>query len=409
MACAHGDGHASPILGICHLAAERVRAKLHAYRLALRRRLALWLYGDYHPYPPPPPQVNLSPSLAHARAMSFAPRRLSWHSAPEGNLRAWQTEARRKLADIAGYPVERPTPFARNRTDHQLPDGFNRRRVYLNLWNQSDAPIDVIWTGEAHSLPIMICLQGTNSGSHLSWGATSLPPDPEKIALGADYALQAARRGYLALCLEQSCFGEREERHLRPRSASPTIDAANHAFLLGRSLLGERAADVSSVVDWLLAGGPARDLDLNLDTARIYVMGSSSGGTVALFASAFDERIGAVMASGCVGFVRDTIGSRRDDSAQNVIPGFLQWFETDDILALVAPRPLLVVSGVRDHIFPFRGVSAVTEAARDVYRALGAPEALVALSADGPHRFYPDVAWPAFLSLVDGLPLSHPT
>ncbi len=280
--------------------------------------------------------------------------------------------------------------------------GLRRRRVYLRLWNGADAPVDAVWREGGGRRPMMICLQGTNSGSHLSWGETRMPPDPVKVTGGGDYARQAAARGYIAICLEQSCFGERAERHIKPRSASPTIDTANHAFLLGRSLIGERVADVSSLMDWLVDDGADRDLGLAADTQQIFIMGNSAGGSTALYAAALDTRIAGALASGCIGFVRDTIARRRDDSAQNVVPGLLNWLETDDIVGLVAPRPLLAISGVRDHIFPYAGVTAVMESARRVYQALGAEGNLAAVSAEGPHRFYPEVAWPAFERLVGG-------
>lgn len=373
-----------------------------AYWIALHRRLALLIKGKFDPHPAPPADTELSPSLAHARALDAAPLRLSWRRADVADLRVWQAEAREKLRDLTGYPASRATPVARHRTDYPLPGGFNRRRIYLRLWNGADAPVDAVWRAGDGPRPVMICLQGTNSGSHLSWGETRLPPDPAKIASGGDYARQAAARGYVALCLEQSCFGERVERHISPRSASATIDTANHAFLLGRSLLGERAGDVSSLMDWLAADGAARDLGLATDPTRIFIMGNSAGGSVALHAASLDARIAGVLASGCVGFVRDTIARRRDDSAQNVVPGLLNWLEMDDVVALVAPRPLLVISGTRDHIFPYAGAVAVVESARGVYRTLGADARLAAVSANGPHRFYPDVAWPAFERLVGG-------
>jgi len=369
------------------------------YRLALCRRLALLAKGEFFPHPAAPADIELSPSLAHARALDAAPLRLSWSRAGITDPQAWQTEAREKLGTLAGYPTQRATPVSRHRTEHPLPGGFKRRRVYLRLWNGADAPVDAVWRENPGPRPVMICLQGTNSGSHLSWGEARMPPDPAKIARGGDYARQAAARGYLAICLEQSCFGERAERHMTPRSASTTIDTANHAFLLGRSLLGERTADVSSLVDWLVSAG-GDDLGLAVDTTRIFVMGNSAGGSVALHAASLDVRIAGVLASGCVGFVRDTIARRRDDSAQNVVPGLLNWLEMDDVVALVAPRPLLAISGTRDHIFPYDGVAAVIASARRVYQAVNASNRLAAASAEGPHSFYPDVAWPAFERLV---------
>lgn len=379
-----------------------MRALAAAYWIALRRRLALLIKGEFDPHPLPPADAELSPSLAHARAFDAIPLRLSWSRAGIADPHAWQLQAREKLRALTGYPVSRAAPVARNRTDHPLPGGLKRRRVYLRLWNGADAPVDAVWREGDGLRPVMICLQGTNSGSHLSWGEVRMPPDPVKIAGGGDYARQAASRGYVAICLEQSCFGERAERHIAPRSASATIDTANHAFLLGRSLLGERATDVSSLVDWLAADGAARDLDLAVDTTRIFIMGSSAGGSVALHAAALDTRIAGVLASGCVGFVRDTIARRRDDSAQNVVPGLLSWLEMDDIVGLAAPRPLLAISGTKDHIFPFAGAAAVIESARGIYKALNAAACLAAVAANGPHRFYPDVAWPAFERLVGG-------
>ena len=62
---------------------------------------------------------------------------------------------------------------------------------------------------------------------------------------------QAVARGYIAVCIEQLCFGERRELALTPRSADPCVDAFHHALLTGRTLLGERMSDVSAVIDWL--------------------------------------------------------------------------------------------------------------------------------------------------------------
>jgi fermentation-respiration switch protein FrsA (DUF1100 family) len=245
----------------------------------------------------------------------------------------------------------------------------------------------------------MLCLQGTNAGAHLSWGEARMPPDPVKIAAGLDFARQAVGHGYVAVCVELRCFGERRERALSPRSADPCIDAFLHGLLLGRTLVGDNAGDVSAVVDWLVAGGLAPGPAI--DPARLHVLGHSAGGTVAVHAAALDQRLAAVIASGCLGPIRDTIAVRRVSSGQNNIPGQLNWFELSDVVALCAPRPVLAVSGERDHIFPFAGTARVVADARPVYEALGAPARLRALSIPGGHRFDPGRTWPAFLALLD--------
>jgi dienelactone hydrolase len=238
----------------------------------------------------------------------------------------------------------------------------------------------------------MICLQGSNTGAHLSWGEVKFPDDIEKRARGYDIAAQAARRGYLAVAIEQSCFGERTERAIDPRSAVPCVDATMHAMLLGRTLVGERCSDVSSVIDWLVENA----LDFDIDPTRIHIMGHSSGGTASLYAAALDERIAAVLACGCLGYIRDTIGRRREDEGQEVIPGILKWMEMADIVGLVSPRPFVTVAGNDDHIWPALGAAAVVAEARTVYDRCGAPERIECVSVPGGHTFRPGISWDTF-------------
>lgn len=225
-----------------------------------------------------------------------------------------------------------------------------------------------------------------------------MPSDPAKIARGGDYAIQAADQGYLAICLELSCFGLRIERKLQTRPANPCIGTANHLLLLGRCLLGDRASDVSSVVTWLIQG----DHDLPAEPDNISIMGQSSGGSAALYSGAMDTRLRAIVAAGCLGFIRETIAARNDESGQNVIPGILNWMEMDDIVAFCAPRPFLTVSGTTDHIWPISGGTAVVDSAREVYEELDAENNIRAVAVEGPHRFYPHETWSAFRDLIGG-------
>ncbi len=375
-----------------------LRAQWQARRLAARRRLALLLGREFDPYPVPPADVRLSPFESHAAACARAPLALAWRRAGIADPAAWQEAARAKLAELTGYACPAAPPAVRHERERPLAGGFLRRTLYLRVAEERDVPVNLVWQGDLDEAPrpVMICLQGTNAGAHLSWGEARMPADPLKLLRDADIALQAARRGYLAVCVEQTCFGERRERSLPRRSPTPCVDAAHHALLLGQCLLGERASDVSAVVDWLLAG----EHGLCLDVGRIHVMGSSAGGTTALFAAALDERIGAVLAASCIGFVRDTIARRGDREGQNVVPGMLRWLELDDVVALCAPRPFLTISGTRDHIWPYAGAAAVVESAREVYAAMNAAEAIAACAAEGGHRFYAGTAWRAFEDLL---------
>jgi dienelactone hydrolase len=128
-------------------------------------------------------------------------------------------------------------------------------------------------------------------------------------------------------------------------------------------------------------------------------LGHSSGGSTALLAAALDPRLDGVVASGCVGYIRDTLMKRADGGGQNVIPGILHWLEMDDVVALCAPRPTLLISGATDHIWPAEGMKAVADSAAAVFAAVGAEDRLACVSTRGGHRFYPDETWRAVAEL----------
>jgi hypothetical protein len=367
----------------------------------MRRRLRLWRAAEEARWPAVPAGVFLNPSDADFAAYERAALALTWCQAAAGDTPGWQTKAREKLRHLLGLAAAESSP-AGPVVDGEaaaVGDGLRRRTVYLPRGVRRHVPVTLVWdpARAAEARPVMLCLQGHNSGAHLSWGEARLPVDLRRVDQGGDFALQAVRHGHVAVCIEQIAFGERREQALAHRWDHSCVDASNRALLLGRTLLGDRVQDVMAVIDWL-TGKPAALPAF--DPGRIRAMGNSAGGETALIAAALDPRIGGLIASGCVGAWRKTSG-RRKTCPDTVIPGVLGWFEYSDVLALCAPRVLLVVSGIDDHIYPFALAAACVEEARPAYAALGAAARLRAVSGPGGHRFYPAAAWPAFNDLMD--------
>jgi predicted esterase len=65
------------------------------------------------------------------------------------------------------------------------------------------------------------------------------------------------------------------------------------------------------------------------------------------------------------------------------VPGLLP--ELDVLVAAIAPRPLTIIAGRRDAIFPAEGVEMVEQKARAAWRAGGAPEAVRFRYTEGGH------------------------
>lgn len=335
------------------------------------------------------------PSCRARHLMDLADPELAFSSHPGGADDKWQETARARLRVLLG--TEGPSEKLRAVLGVEGGErtGFRRREVTLLAPGERVLPIQIVdrpaqEPGERR--PAIICLQGTNSGFHLSWGEARLPYDAVRIERGGDYARQAAAEGFVAVALEQSCFGQRQETLLPSRSQDPCIDHALHLALTGRTMLGERAGDVIDVRAWLSQNAGRYEVD----PERIYVMGQSSGGATALYALALDTKLAGGIVAGSVGRIRNTIGARGTGSGQNVVPGILKVFETEDVVALIAPRPLVVVSGTDDHIYPYAGARDVVDRARSAWTSRNSDERLTVVGPEGPHRFYPGESWAAF-------------
>jgi len=366
--------------------------------LELKRRLARMRGDERLIWGAEPAGLALSPSEFDLAEYERVQPRLAWRDGADAV--DWQRTARDKLAELLGIAATpRSVPAAVHETSPAgVPPGADARTVYLEVAPLRHVPVTVVWRPGAAETPrpVMLCLQGHTSGAHVSWGMARLPIDVRRIERGGDYARQALRHGYVAVCVEQACFGERRETRLARRSAHSCLDAVNRALLLGRTVLGGRVSDLRAVVDWLEAGetpGPPIDRD------RIYAMGNSAGGETALFSVAIDKRIGALIAGGCVAPYRAP-DARARTCPDSAIPGILRWLEYQDVVALCAPRPALIVSGTRDHLYPYHLAEACVRGARPVYAAFGAAERLRVVAGEGGHRFYPEVAWQAFRELV---------
>lgn len=71
----------------------------------------------------------------------------------------------------------------------------------------------------------------------------------------------------------------------------------------------------------------------------------------------------------------------------NCVPGVLEWGEMREIAALIAPRPLLAISGKQDEIFPIEATMRAYADLEPVYALLGAKGNLDHDWFDGPHAW----------------------
>jgi dipeptidyl aminopeptidase/acylaminoacyl peptidase len=204
------------------------------------------------------------------------------------------------------------------------------------------------------------------------------------------------QRGIAALCIEQRSFGERgENRQKMVNQFNGCHDAAMQALMLGRTLIGERVYDVDRAIDYL-----ATREDVDMD--RIGVMGNSGGGTVTMFSIALNPRIAFAVPSCSFCTFRDSIMSIWH-CADNYIPGLLRYADMPDIMGSFAPKPVVIVAGEDDYIFPIEGTRQAFADLKKIYTVSGAEERCHLVVGEGGHRFYADDAWPVILEEIKRL------
>ncbi len=337
--------------------------------------------------------MNYSPSLHHQRLLAALTPELGWR---EGlDFATWQATLRSRLVELLGLDWQegRRVPLAVRslwRRDHQ--HGSIEKLVFT-----SEAQVDVpayLCLPKSATPPhtCFICLQGHSTGMHNSIAVDRHDERrPITVEGDRDFGLGCLRHGLAALCVEQRSFGERREaiqgNQSEPAKAS-CLDAAAQALMLGRTLLGERVFDVDRAIDYL-AGRE------DIDPERLGVMGNSGGGTTSLFAGALLPRLRFVMPSGYFCSFADSIMAM-PHCICNYVPGLLKVAEMGDLAGLVAPRPLILVNGDQDGIFPIAGGRREFARLQNIYAAAGAPHACHHLVCQGGHRFYAEPAWKLF-------------
>jgi dienelactone hydrolase len=331
-----------------------------------------------------------SPSQCHMHVMSRTPREFAWTGQEFG---PWQSALRARLRELIGDEPAEKLPLEVEEVDREETDDYVRMRILFTAEECSDAPAHLLVPkAGAGPFPAVVCLQGHSPGMHISLGEARDDHERGLIDGDRDFAVQAVRHGFVALAIEQRCFGERREQAQERRMPHGCQDAVMHALMLGRTVIGERIWDVSRGID-LLQEQPEVDRD------RIACLGNSGGGTVTFYAACLDERIKLAVPSCSFCTYADSI-MRIEHCADNYIPGILKVAETYELAGLIAPRRLLIVAGETDDIFPIDGVQEAFGKAREIFAAVGCEDNVRLVVGPEGHRFYADLAWPVIEDMM---------
>jgi pimeloyl-ACP methyl ester carboxylesterase len=304
------------------------------------RKSIQWALGDEPTVPPPTPPRRFPGAATNAA------------SRPGGN-------PGQVTPDLVNWVTQRSStsfgwlqPQASQATSRSITFGGSLRG---DLYYPANAPAN-------QKLPTVIWLHGYSSSLGYMWVYHN---DLHPI-------LALVKAGYAVFAYDQAGFGS------RIGEVGPFGDRYPHWSQMGRMV-----EDVGAAVD-------ALQRDSLVDGDRVYVFGYSLGGMVGLHAAALDSRIkGVVSIAGFTPMRTDTTdkgagGLARCSVDRPLLPrlGFFIGHESqvpyddDELLAAIAPRPVLIVQPQWDRDANPADVHDAVERARAIYKLYNAADQL---------------------------------
>jgi dienelactone hydrolase len=221
------------------------------------------------------------------------------------------------------------------------------------------------------------------------------------------FCINMARLGFVVLSFDP--FGQGE------RGVSSRDHRRTEALLVGVAQQGIAEYETRCALEYLLSRK-------EVDPRRIGITGASGGGYNTWITAALDDRIAAaVPVVGTSDFAEQIHVCRPLDWYQaaehcHFVPGLIRYANNHELMAMAAPKPLLIIAAEQDQSFPLGGVKAVAEYGRQLYEAYGAVDrvGLVVDSTEG-HGYQRKKREPAYgwflrwlMGRGDGSPFAEP-
>ncbi len=179
-----------------------------------------------------------------------------------------------------------------------------------------------------------------------------------------------ARAGYVVLGIDAPCFGERNGQGPdgpQQKGGNGEMTAAKFNLWAGRTLWGMIVRDDLTALDYLCSRP-------EVDALRIGVTGISMGSTRSWWIMALDDRPRAAVCVGCMTRYEELIraGMLKAHGIYYFVPGMLKHFDSEAVIALAAPRPMLFMTGDQDGGSPIDGVRHLGKIVEQIYALHGA-------------------------------------
>ena len=304
----------------------------------------------------------------------------AWNAKTLAEHAAWRLQARQRMLELLGR-MPSPVKGETNLLEVKEFDDFTRRLIEIKTTGDYWAPV---YLYIPHDLkkprPAVVCLHG-HSGivPYLGEGDESQRKASREKNLA--YAAHIASLGYVSAAIvvrgwnQTAGYQDPGVGHVRRSCRQVTMNT----LLLGMTPQGLRCWDAMRVIDYL-------ESLPEVNREKIGVAGLSGGGTLCSYLPILDERVKLAMIAGAFSSYRESIYAM-PHCICNCLPGVMESFEMSDVIALHAPRPVLLINGIEDPIFPIGPARGGFAKLQQVYEVAGAAGSIEADFFDGGHMW----------------------
>jgi dienelactone hydrolase len=180
-----------------------------------------------------------------------------------------------------------------------------------------------------------------------------------------------AKSGFIVLAKDG--WGKQERRSTGHETRG------GHLFLTGASLMALELFDNVRCIDYLLSRS-------DVDPERLGMTGASGGGSQTLFCAAVEKRLAAASPTCAVTSLRSDLADT-DMCICELLTDILTVGDHSTFLAMAYPRPMLVVNGIQDYMFPINGARASVRDARWLYAQGKHQDRMRLAEFDAPHSW----------------------
>lgn len=331
-------------------------------------------------------------SLPHLKdELAKRGRQYAFNAKTTENYIKWKNDLRSKLIELLGLNLMIKTDLNPECKSVKQMDGFRREKWIIQTEPDVWMPFYILIPDEireGQKNPCIIAPHGHSTGGKNSIaGRDDIPCVAEEIKrCNEAYGVEFVKRGYTVFCPDARGFGERRESGMQGddefKFMHSSCEQLNHmAIPLGLNVCGMWVWDLMRLTDYIQT---RKDCDEN----RIACGGLSGGGFQTLYFVAMDERIKCGVSSGYFYGVEDSLLVMSLNCSCNYVPHMWETCDMGDIGALIAPRPFLIESGLKDHLSGERGIKNVKEQfdiASEAYKLFNACDKFILYTFDGPH------------------------